>query len=171
MCTEDQPSVAAALAKVTFSSGVKLTAAALAAQRVRQIVNCVDCNKPRCIFAAKRLTAAQQQQLDLLLEDLYFTCGSPILPEGHALWGVVYSNEKLLCAADVCSAYYDSEARRLTEPGPPVCVHCASTENLVDLTELRKKHAKVRPCCTAAACACLGPVTKGTSQLASKRSL
>jgi hypothetical protein len=53
-----------------------------------------------------------------------------------------------------------------------VCVHCGSTENLIDVIELRKQHAKVRPCCSIPACALLGPVTRGAvSQVASKRSL
>lgn len=163
--TEHQPSVAAALAKITYSSGVKLNAAALAPQRARLTVSCDDCNKPRCLFAVKRLTAEQNLQLQRLLDDLHFTCGSPVVPEGHELWGVVYSNEKLLCAADVCSAYYDS-AERLSFKD--VCVHCGSAENLIDVTELRKQHTKVRPCCSAPACALLGPVT---SCAAAKRSL
>jgi hypothetical protein len=98
-----------------------LTAAQTFVQRVRLTVACGDCNKPRCIFSAKRLTATQNQQLERLLDDLQFTCGSPLVPEGHELWGVVYSNEKLLCAADVCTAYYESFERLALKE---VCMHC-----------------------------------------------
>jgi hypothetical protein len=61
---------------------------------IRKFVNCTICNKPRCIFSKNALSEEEKSSLEILLDNVIYTCGSPITPETHILYEKVYIKQK-----------------------------------------------------------------------------
>ncbi len=157
----------AKLQAIKTSGGIVLKAASVSHQRVRAVVQCSDCLKVRCLYSWRMLTAAQKESLEVLLDSLHYSCGSVVVPVGHSLYGVVYSDERLLCAAPVSSAFYTAAAR--LDEKAEICAHCSSEDDLIDITALKTQFAVVLPCCRA--CVNLKPIcSKPVQMAASKRS-
>ena len=95
-----QPSIP--LPKPTF----KLTK-----QTARRIVFCTDCTKPRLLFSQKQLSSDQDKQLDAALDQLEFSCRSPLFEEGDELEGVVFQHWQSCCALTIDLKYYQNADR------------------------------------------------------------
>ena len=105
------PSVAAASAKATASAGTA-GGVSLKKETVRCIVKCVECEKPRCIFSNKKLSAKQQEEPSRLLETYQYVCGSSLIPEGDdVLGGVVAVRPGLVCSTHTLSGFTSLHAR------------------------------------------------------------
>lgn len=55
-------------------------------QNVRKTVVCVECQKPRCIYAKKQLSVRNARALARLMEKYDYTCGSLITPDGSSMY-------------------------------------------------------------------------------------
>ena len=67
------------------------------AQRVRQVVKCGECAKPSCIYSQTTLPTVDMALLTSAISDAEYSCGSPLLPDGHPLGGKVFVRTTLRC--------------------------------------------------------------------------
>ena len=59
--------------------------ALLIAGRVRDVILCSECSKPRCVFAATRLTFEEEIQLQHVKDEGVYTCGVSLFHDTHSL--------------------------------------------------------------------------------------
>ncbi len=50
--------------------------AILKSQKVREMISCGECQKPRCVYATSKLTKEQEFLLRQTMESTIYTCGS-----------------------------------------------------------------------------------------------
>ena len=105
--------------------------------RVRGVVNCFRCCKPRCIYAQKQLSSRERYLLEELTANNVFSCGSPLLPPIHPLgerisMRLFHSCEDPVEVAFYCS-YLDSSN---------VCCYCGSSDKKIreELALPRRQH-------------------------------
>ena len=101
-----------------------------------QIVMCLECLRPRVIYAQKKLSFQEVLQVERILEDVYFTCCSSLqdIDSSHGvgsttdsqLLSKVFVRANLTCNDPVEIPFYSSESF------PDVCVHCACVGDLVE---------------------------------------
>ena len=46
------------------------------AKNVGMTITCADCNKPRCLYASKKITDDEKKILVAYLDTIYYTCGA-----------------------------------------------------------------------------------------------
>ena len=120
--------------------------ALLTAARVRDFLFCSECSKPRCVYAAARLTSDEDSQVQLVKNEGTYTCGVSLFPTAHSLRYSVIVKEALKCSSLVEAAYYSSP-RVCFEA---CCVYCGTVDDLVDdeqVRDTRKRYHTVRPIC------------------------
>ncbi len=120
--------------------------ALLTAARVRDFLFCFECSKPRCVYAAARLTSDEDSQVQLVKNEGTYTCGVSLFPAAHSLRHSVIVKEALKCSSLVEAAYYSSP-RVCFEA---CCVYCGTVDDLVDdeqVRDTRKRYHTVRPIC------------------------
>ena len=120
----------------------------LVAGRVRDVIVCGECRKPRCIFALSKLGSPEELEIARVKEDGVFRCGSPLFPDGHPLCDTVVVRQSLRCATTIEATYYGAPYLSF----PPVCVHCGQEDDLVlddSMKELRQQFHTVRPICSS----------------------
>lgn len=123
--------------------GSKIPAGMVVGQKLRSTVRCGECSKPRGIYSNKVLTTTEQQQLAVLLEQVEYTCGSPLTTEGSDLHGQVFVQLSLRCHDHVEFAYFACPRKK-----PDVCCHCGGLDAMRDPVLLRK-YKVVLPVCEA----------------------
>ena len=78
-----------------------------------------------------------------MLEEVYFSGGSPLFPEGHILHSSLVVRTMLTCEDLVEITYFSS--KKFTD----VCIHCGSSGELIPTPEeLRRKFRCVYPLCS-----------------------
>ena len=73
--------------------------------KVRNTINCVDCQKPRCIYAGEVLSPSQATALQHIKGAEMYKCGSVLFPPTHGLHGLVIVRTTLACEMPVESNY------------------------------------------------------------------
>ena len=131
---------------------------ALKSETARQTISCSECQKPRCVYANKRLDASQSVAVACGTEDVLFVCGSPLLPADHALAADVVVRSSLTCSADVERAYFSAK-----KAFSPVCYVCGINAPAATPADVARQYQSIHMPC--AACAALGkkPRTRGPS--------
>jgi hypothetical protein len=76
-------------------------------QTARAILFCLDCERPRLLFARTILSLDQNELLQSALESLQYTCGSPLFVEGHPLENVIMQHWTTCCALNIDRKYYE----------------------------------------------------------------
>ncbi|XP_055995645.1 uncharacterized protein LOC130046796 [Ostrea edulis] len=117
-------------------------------QKVRDVIVCGECSKPRCVYSDKKLTREQEELLLRLKEEHLYTCGDSLVPEDVEDPGMVV-REAVNCLTEVETSYFSTSLKHYL---PPVCVHCGKVDNLLDDTDpyisaLYEKYSVVRPLC------------------------
>ena len=116
----------------------------LVATKVRTIITCGECSKPRCIYANTNLTREQEFQITSVKESGMYTCGSSLLAGEN---NSIVVREALVCSSPVEAQYYSAKLIHF----PPVCYHCGlGEESLADnaeIQELKQCYAIVLPTC------------------------
>ena len=84
----------------------------------------------------------ERQKLTLImyLSEIYYTCGSEILPYNHALYSKVRVRDNLMCNQEIEFPYYSAEVGR-----KDLCAYCAM-EGIQDVN-LKKVYKVVLPLC------------------------
>lgn len=111
------------------------------AQCARGVVNCEECSKPRMFYSRLKLSSRQSLQLSLVLSELDYTCGSPLLPESHSLSKTVQARLAISCGDAIEFTFYSSAMGRAD-----TCSYCGSLGASLD-HDLCAKYKTVLPCC------------------------
>ena len=133
--------------------GMSISPSAQTALCVRRTVHCLECDKPRVLYAARKLKKTEITQLDRALDHVDYTCGTILGdyvedsgngPEPEIL-SKVFARQNLKCRMTVEIPYYSSAAF------PLMCCYCASGANLatgeaaVDIYPTCKDYLQNRP--------------------------
>ena len=102
---------------------------------------CRQSSNPRWIYSNKSLKTMEQQRLDVLLEQVEYTCDSPFTTEGSDLLGQVVAQLSLLCHNHVEFVYFACPRKK-----PGNCCHCGGLEAMGDPALLQK----FKGCCQCA---------------------
>ena len=89
-------------------------AAVLTNTKVRDIIQCFQCGKLRCLYSEKVLTNAQQSLFKCIIDDWDYSCGSSLIPKGHKLYNILFVYEKISCESPIELAYYSSRKNNLS---------------------------------------------------------
>ena len=115
--------------------------------KVRKVIFCGECFKPRCVYSAARLSTAEEAVTEAIINSKVYTCGSTLFPPNSPLHDTVIVRQNCCCADPVEAAYYSSALVKF----PPVCFYCGigGEESLVSeqVAELRRQYGVVRPLC------------------------
>lgn len=149
------------------SSGTKpprVLFAPFTGDRVRSVVYCFRCCKPRCIYAQKQLSTRERILLEEMTTHSVFSCGSPLLPPIHPLSERISMRIFRSCDDPIELAFYSSN---LDSINLKICCYCGSSENKVDKeVNTSRRHRVILPVCEQ--CKLAGRQTK--SLLPVKRS-
>ena len=164
---EDRPSLAPTStfeAKEADKENKKL----LIGGKMRSIIVCSVCNKPRCVYAAANLASAEKNHLKCLAETQVYTCGSILFPPESPLHRTIVCRQTLTCQSPMETHYYSGVATTF----PPVCWFCASREEMLTNDEfmdgLRSQYAVVRPICFLCRSNGKRPATWGANNVAKR---
>ena len=112
------------------------------AANVRHTVVCSVCDKPRCLFAVKKLTQADAAAITQMKEDVNCVCGGTVIPSDDPLSKKVGTRLDIACTSEVSSHYFASK-RGL----PPVCYKCGCVNPLPISAETAARYQSVHPLC------------------------
>ena len=112
-------------------------------EAVRDFLLCVECEKPRCLFSAKKLTNEQTAQLSAALEGKHYVCGGPLFEHDRPLVSVVGARSDLTCNLDVSPEHFSYE-----RAFPPDCHACGDKNPQPVSQALAQKHHSVHPLCS-----------------------
>ena len=115
----------------------------LTAQHVRDLVKCVECTKPRCIYSKQQLTDREKREVRRIMRSYDFHCGCMVTPNISFLSGVIFTRLELNCSSPIEWAYYGSSVRNAQKN---LCSHCGKNSGSVD-PELKKYYRTVLPIC------------------------
>ncbi|XP_033762815.1 uncharacterized protein LOC117344244 [Pecten maximus] len=114
---------------------IPFSPSAQTAKTCQQTVACIECNRPRVVYAASKLSNSEQSLLTRLLSMYHYSCGSILqelqpedaskAPRINALLTKVYVRSNITCDTPIEVPYFSSKCF------PPVCFHCGSDTDLV----------------------------------------
>lgn len=134
--------------------------------KVRGIITCGSCCKPRCIYSPSVLTLKQLEEITRVKDSNLYTCGSALFPPDSVC---IFLREALVCSSYIEAQYYSSVLVHF----PPVCYYCGVGEealvNSDDIKELKKSFAIVYLICFLCLSEGKQPYCKQPSNLAKRR--
>lgn len=74
--------------------------------RVRTFIICTECGKRRCIYCKQRLSREMLICIERLQEELVYSCGGSLLPNGHEFEEVLVIRQGLTCSSPIEITYY-----------------------------------------------------------------
>ncbi len=115
--------------------------------KVRSIVPCQECFKPRCVYSVRKLVWNELVLLKSVIEEKIYTCGSAIFTPASQLMDTVVVRQNIGCINPVETQYYSATLVSF----PPVCYYCGVEEECFveddTIEQLRSEYAVVRPLC------------------------
>ena len=137
--------------------------------KVRGVIICIECSKPRCIYSHSKLTHEQIQVISKLKDADLYTCGASLFPPDSLYHSTIIVREALVCTSNMETQYYSSVLVHFE----PVCFYCGiCEETLVDndqIKELKTMYAVVYPICFLCLSEGKSPHCKHPSNVAKKR--
>ncbi len=98
--------------------------AILKSAKVRKVIVCGECQKPRCVYAGTRLTREQDVLLQEVVESKVYTCGSTLFYPNTPFDDTIVVKENISCADPMEASYYSAALVKF----PPVCYYCGKDE-------------------------------------------
>ena len=136
--------------------------------KVRAIIACGECSKPRCIYSPSKLTPPQMKTIEAIKDSKLYTCGSALLPPESAYANIIV-REAIVCSLYLESQYNSSKLVHFQ----PVCYYCGLGEDTLvnddDIKKLRENYAVVYPICFLCKSDGKHPHSKQLSNLAKRR--
>ena len=121
--------------------------AILVSSKVRCIMTCNECFKPRCVYSKSKLTKAEQVALKEVRESNLYLCGSSIFIPDSPYYDSVCVKESLNCGDPIELSYYSAALVRF----PLVCYWCGMPEESLvrdaEYKELEKNFQIVHAIC------------------------
>lgn len=114
--------------------------------KVRAVIECTNCFKPRCVYSISKLSAEEVIAVNRMKESRFYSCGSALFPQDSPLISSVVVKEAVTCACPMELQYYNAVLTHF----PQVCYYCATEQCLLDdetTLDLRKNYAVVLPLC------------------------
>ena len=114
---------------------------------VRETVLCIECSKPRCLFARSTLSKEQKLELQRNIENNDFVCGTKLIDEESPLPNdIIFQEVNLNCSTPVEHQYYNlskinesTSGQRLQFQTDKICVICCSKEDLLMQEDIENK--------------------------------
>lgn len=104
-------------------------------------VECVECVKPRVVYAKGKLTDKQVMEMSQCLSEQDYTCGAYITSPSDELHGTIHVRPGMSCSDIIELSYYSSGIGR-----NDVCSYCGAPDACVS-DNLKKKFNTVLPIC------------------------
>ena len=106
----------------------------LVAQKVRALIKCALCRKPRFIYSNTKLTSNVKANVEIIISDGEYACGGSFTDDESYLRQSVVVRRQLTCTSPLETMYFSS-----TIGFPVVCCQCggASGTSLVDDAETK----------------------------------
>ena len=164
----DRPSLASSPVLSEAKEADRENKKLLIAAKVRDVIVCIDCKKPRCVYASVALSCDERKHLKHAIHSGVYTCGCQLFQPGSSLHDAVICRQALTCKETMETQYYSSVCVSF----PPVCWFCGCPEMLTDdefLQNLRTEYI-VRPICFLCRSEGKHPATWGACNVAAKRS-
>ena len=120
----------------------------LVAQKVRAIVKCSLCKKPRCVYANKKFNKNVHEEVNTIIASDEYACGGAFTDEESPLRHSVVTRRQLTCSSEKETQYFSSKLGF-----PIICCSCggASGGRLVTegdfMESLKRKFSVVRAVC------------------------
>ena len=116
--------------------------------KVRNVIICGECHKPRCVYSVLKLSKEQIVLVESIKESNLYTSGAPLFPPGLPLENSIVVMEALVCSLYIETQYYSAVLIHFE----PVCYFCGlwGEESLIDndeIWELKSSYAVVYPIC------------------------
>ena len=103
--------------------------------KVRFVIKCSECTKPRPVFSHSVLTDRALVPIIGEVSEYVYTCGAPILPPQSKFYDTVAVSPDLKCGTPIQFPYYSSKYGR-----SDICCYCAAENCVFDnIRDLRKK--------------------------------
>lgn len=113
-------------------------------EKVGDAVECVSCGKWRWVYAPTKPPRASKDQFHQAVDTLMYTCGAPILPEGHPVAEIFIVCQDISCSDPVEKQYNSCKNFDL------ICCRCGSTEpDALVNEEMKCQYKVVNPVCRA----------------------
>ena len=111
--------------------------------KVRDTICCSECGRPRCIFAKTKPTDALPRKLDAYFQNVNYTCGDPLFPDGlegneKELADTFYISEALTCRNEMELSYFNYGGLRGRMEFEHVCARCGNFPNESPLVDKAK---------------------------------
>jgi hypothetical protein len=108
------------------------------AKKVRTVVHCYSCAKPRCIYSTKQEDYDKYEtSLQATIEEFMFQCGDVFFPDITSEMGKIFlQKKKLTCSMSMERSYYNTEERGLVIPD--VCFHCGLHYGILTAENVQK---------------------------------
>ena len=115
----------------------------MSAQNARAVINCVECEKPRVIYAKTKFDNRQRLLLAKNISSFEYSCGAHLFPpaEKGKLANSMVIRPNLQCAMQIEVPYYSSNVGR-----KDVCSHCGRINTAINM-DLKKQYKTVLPIC------------------------
>ena len=107
------------------SSGIPFTPTAQFSKNVDRLIQCHECDKWRLIYSKKALNAAEKKEVEKILEDIQYSCGSGLQNIEHddsSVLHKIFTRLNLSCLSPIEIPYYTNNK---TEP---LCFYCSSED-------------------------------------------
>ena len=105
-----------------FATQRRQVSAPFTGDKVRSIVRCFRCHRPRCLYSPKVLSWREKTLLEDYVEKVVFSCGSPVVSPTNFLNDRVFWKTSLSCDDAVETAFYASNLYIEN-----TCHHCGET--------------------------------------------
>ena len=114
-------------------------------KKVKGIVACYHCSKPRCFFSQSKndeyRVAAKTLHANLEIISFRYSCGDLVFEDRHPVSNVIGQRQSLTCESQIEKSYYNLDERSLKLPD--ICIYCGesgSNEFLLRQEELEERN-------------------------------
>ena len=92
----------------------------IVSSKVRCVLTCQECFKPRCVYSKSKLTCEGKSAIEELQDSRLYTCGSSLFPPESPVSNTICVRESLTCSSPMELSYYSSTLVHFL----PVCYWC-----------------------------------------------
>lgn len=125
------------------------------ASKLKAIVTCDNCNRPRCVFMMKKATVAELDQLTAYIGEVSFSCGDDLFEGAEGddakMASVFFNKEELSCRDDVELAFFNPQGKAVQCEFEHVCARCGNGPDdspFKDPKEFNTEGRRPLPLCT-----------------------
>ncbi|CAG8783161.1 5573_t:CDS:2, partial [Racocetra persica] len=107
------------------------------------LVCCDFCGKYRCIYSDTCLSEDNLEMIAQYLENISYSCGSPIFPDDHLLFEQLHIRQNLTCDSPIERNYYSCCIKDVD-----LCYWCGAEDGIIEPSEdLKSQFKTIYPLC------------------------